>query len=161
MTPNNRKPTQSLIYEFAKARKMEHYARFTIAKEDRVVGDSVYPSLYKIYMEMEDPAEFNFVMATIGDWAIWEQLCENKLFSKTIDQWRKELAQKLKSRAYKEALGMVEAGKATYQILQMFAKPEDKNKAKVGRPKKEPEVKVEAPEDIAEDFKRLGLRVVE
>jgi hypothetical protein len=85
-----------------------HYpeeVRYTLKDED---GD--YPSLYKLYMEMEDVTEWEFAKAHIGSYDTWTKLCAAGWFKETIARWRKELELKLKARHLREVKAIADKG---------------------------------------------------
>ena len=57
------------------------------------------PSMKDLYMDMQDPTEYKFAMATLGSWDHWKVLCNTKWFSVIIEEWRDELATKLRATA--------------------------------------------------------------
>ena len=69
-------------------------ARYTWGAE--AVGP--YPSLYQLYMEMEDVTEWEFAIQHIGSYEVWVAITEAKWFKSHIARWRKELELKLKAR---------------------------------------------------------------
>lgn len=58
-----------------------------------------YPSLYRLYMEEEDPLEYTFANKYLDGWLHWTRICESTWFIPYIQRWRQELDLKLKSRA--------------------------------------------------------------
>ncbi len=58
-----------------------------------------YPSLYRLYMEMEDLTEYEFANAHLDGWKHWEQITSAPWFRPYIVRWRKELELKIKARA--------------------------------------------------------------
>jgi hypothetical protein len=71
-------------------------------------GEATYPSLYKLYMEMEDVTEWEFAMAYIGSWETWQNIVNAKWFQPIITRWRKELELKLKARHLKQIKELAE-----------------------------------------------------
>jgi hypothetical protein len=67
-----------------------------------------YPSLYQLYMEMEDVTEWEFAMAYIGSWEIWQNIVQAKWFQPIISRWRKELELKLKARHLRQIKELAE-----------------------------------------------------
>lgn len=63
--------------------------------------DTEYPSLYKLYMDMEDVMEWNFANKYLACWDQWQQLCEMPKFKPVVERWRKELSLKIQSQALK------------------------------------------------------------
>lgn len=61
-----------------------------------------YPSLYRLYMELEDVLEYEFANLYLDSWTHWETLCNCTWFKKTVTRWRKELELKLRSKALRQ-----------------------------------------------------------
>lgn len=120
------------------------------------------PSLYALYMAMEDVIEYDFATTYLASWDHWERLCQCNWFQPYIDSWRKELAIKIKAKAVREIRMEAEAGgKNAYQANKWLVEKgwvgqETKGGTKgAGRPKKEeilPEINVQ---DLADDLKRM------
>ena len=95
---NGRYRTQSLFFD---KRVDGHNAYFTFSRRDRLdpEGNIAYISLYKIYMGMTDPTEYQFAMAVFDSWDQWMKIANNKLLSKSlgIPKWRDELQVKIRS----------------------------------------------------------------
>lgn len=53
------------------------------------------PSLYRLYMELEDQTEWDFAQEYMDGWDHWETLCSCEWFKPHISRWRKELDLKL------------------------------------------------------------------
>ena len=61
----------------------------------------VYPSLYRLYMEMEDLTEYEFANKYLDGWEHWEMLNACEWFKPYVERWRKELTLKVQARALK------------------------------------------------------------
>lgn len=57
------------------------------------------PSLYRLYMETDDPTEYFFATVYLDGWDHWERLCKSPWFKPYVERWRKELNVRLKARA--------------------------------------------------------------
>jgi hypothetical protein len=90
--------TQSLFLEIG---YNTEFAVYTLKDEDHVYEEKIYPSLKKLYLEMEDPTEYEFANTYLLGWRHWKRLCENKAIRKHIDEWREELELKLRCRGIK------------------------------------------------------------
>lgn len=91
--------TQSLFIEQAYD---VNTAIYTLKNDDFVYKGKSFPSLKKLYLEMEDPIEYEFANKYLAGWDQWERICENKLYTGLINRWRKELELKLRSIGFKE-----------------------------------------------------------
>jgi len=106
-------------------------------------ADTDLPSLRKLYLEAEDPVEFDFAEKYLGSWKHWNMLCKAPFFKPHIEEWRTALEQKLRSRALRNLMdeasdpqnrGFVQANKL---LLDKGYLEDDKPKRGRGRPKKE------------------------
>lgn len=90
--------TQGLFIDF---RYDPKYAKYCLAPEDKEYDGVVYPSLKRLYLEMEDLTEYEFAYKYLCDWEHWERICENKILRAHVEKWREELEVKLRARAIK------------------------------------------------------------
>lgn len=156
--------TKALFYETTLEDK--YGVLFTLKDDDHVVNGIIYQSLYRLYMEENDPTEYNFATKHLGGWGHWMMLCECNWFKEHLDRWRWEIELKVKAAALKrieeEAKG---EGKAKFAANRFLVDggwiPKERAKANVGRPtqeriKKEAERLNQIDRDINEDFARLN-----
>lgn len=87
---------------------------YTTEKTDRQLEGKTYPSLYRLYMSMNDPGELLFANAYFEDYEHWMRICEASWFKPLIAKWRQELD--LRTRT-----------KALLSILDVANDPLDKN----------------------------------
>lgn len=73
----------------------KQFCVYTLKKEDHLG----YPSLYKLYMESNDPTEYSFATVYLYNWDHWESLCECTWFKPHLAQWRRELNTKIRAEA--------------------------------------------------------------
>lgn len=85
-------------------------AIYTLKDQDHLYEEHLYPSLKRLYLQEEDPTEYEFATKYLLGWKHWVRLGENKLIRKYIDEWREELEMKLRSRAVKEMIKSSEKG---------------------------------------------------
>ena len=123
--------TQSLFLEVG---YNTEYAVYTLKDEDYVYHGKTYPSLKRLYLEMEDVIEYEFANTYLLGWEHWLRIANNKVFSKRVDSWRHELELKLRSQAVKDIIDMT-AEEKSFQAAKWLA---DKGWGKnpVGRPSK-------------------------
>jgi len=122
-----------------------------------------YPSLYRLYMETEDPTEYQFATRYLHDWKHWESLCAAEWFKPYVERWRKELELKIKSQALRRIIDDASAGGRDGQAAARFILEKGwGDKSTKGRPSKE-DIR-DAADRIAsdgsrlnEDMERLGL----
>lgn len=84
---------QSMFYELLPSDKSQ--AIFTLKNEDHLG----YPSLYRLYMEADDPTEYEFAIRNLGGWDHWKRLQSSPWFKPYLSAWRQELETRLRARA--------------------------------------------------------------
>lgn len=90
-----RRPLQTLFWETRAQYPDSNNIKYTLKDQDH----NGYPSLYRLYMEMEDTTEWEFAQAYLEDYQHWMALCECTWFKAHAERWRHELQQKLRARA--------------------------------------------------------------
>lgn len=147
--------TQSLFLE---TNYDTRYAVYTLKEEDFEYEGVLYPSLKRLYLEFEDPIEYEFAKKYLLNWDQWQRICANKLFSKEVEKWREELELKIRSSALR---GMSDAA-YNKDNVQAFKYLLEKgwDKKVVGRPSKKAQEREQAlqeaiSKDYDEDFARL------
>lgn len=160
---NTLQGAESLFIDFSQYRDTVTPPVYTLQKEDGEL-----PSLYKLYMECEDLTEWEFANKHLAGWDHFEVLLTSSKFVKHLDKWRRDLEQKLKSKAFK-ALQLIaeEGGKNSFEANKLILNGKWKEatetiKAPRGRPSKRELDKIaneehEATKSIREDLKRLGI----
>lgn len=99
-----------------------------------------YPSLYRAYMDANDPTEYSFAVAYLDGWAHWERICRASWFKEYVVAWRRELELRTRSAALlriREVAGSEgkEAFQANKYLLNGQWKERDA-KRRVGAPSK-------------------------
>lgn len=72
---------------------------YTLKPFDVTVKGITYPSLKQLYLAMEDLTEYDFAVKYLEGYEHWEAMAHSSFLKEHIEQWRKELILKLKSRA--------------------------------------------------------------
>jgi hypothetical protein len=75
-------------------------AIFTTGSEDLIEDGKTYKSLRKIYLELEDPTEYE-VSKHFDSWAHWKKVRESSKIKPLVNEWREELEVKLRSKGVK------------------------------------------------------------
>lgn len=135
-----------------------------------------YPSARKIYLDLNDPTEYAPAIELLGSWEHWQALCGTTWFAPIIDQWRDELAIKLKCEATRKVIELTSAYEsssvlaAAKKLLDVLDGPKNatrRNKTRsnessaetntnpVGRPPKSPVIHDVSSEDTEADLKRI------
>lgn len=107
--------TQSLFLEIGYTKD----AIYTLKEDDHYYEGKLYPSLKRLYVECEDPTEYQFATNYLLGWKHWLRLCDNKVIRKHIDEWREELEVKLRSKAVREMLKSANNG--SFQAAKFLA----------------------------------------
>lgn len=124
-----------------------------------------YPSLYRLYMEADDPTEYTFAIANLDGWEHWERLCESPWFQPYIAKWRRELEVRFRALSLLNIRAVANDPKAkeSYQANKFLVGQgwkEGGPKRKAGQPSKQ-EIKSEAhrlasiSQSLDEDFQRI------
>lgn len=79
-------------------------AIYTLKERDKEFQGKIYPSLYRLYVEMADVTEYNFANKYLESYQHWDALCQEEFFKPYIARWRKELELKVKSTALLEII---------------------------------------------------------
>lgn len=165
---SNRWITKGLFYELNYGELLMPWTNFTLKDQDHTYQGRTYTSLKKLYMETEDPTEYDFATKHLGGWDHWKMICACPWFEEHLEAWRSELQLKLQSRALKNLMFEAENnGKNAYDankflIAKGYLPKETKLPGKRGRPSKD-EVKAEAQRQleldnrIKDDMKRLEI----
>lgn len=146
--------TQGLFLEVGYDTK---FAVYTLKDEDFFYEGVLYPSLKRLYLDCEDPGEYEFATKYLANWEAWERICANKLFAKRINGWRKELSIKLRSKGIKS---MMDKAQSSPMAAKWLADKGWEGK-KAGRPsdadvEATKQAMAQADNDFASDIKRLG-----
>ena len=111
-------------------------AVYSLKDEDHTAENGVvYPSLKKLYLELEDPAEYAFATTYLLGWSQWKRILKNKNLRKHVDEWREELELKLRSQAVQDIIQMSADDKGFQAAKWLADRGWDKKGA--GRPKKD------------------------
>lgn len=110
---------------------------YTLKREDHLG----YLSLYRLYMESQDPTEYHFAVSHLYGWDHWEILQECTWFKAHIAQWRRELEAKIRAEALVNIRVLADTEKPTsFQankyLLDGSWKGTDVSKRGKGRPTK-------------------------
>jgi hypothetical protein len=148
--------TQSLFLEVG---YNTEYAVYTQKDNDYEYKGKLYPSLKKLYLEHEDPTEYDFATTYLLGWQHWQRIVRNKVFSKMVEEWREELELKLRSQAVREILEQSQTDKGFQAAKWIADKGWDKRSA--GRPSNadiERETKIQA--NINEEYNADVVRLI-
>jgi len=141
--------TQSLFLEI---NYDENYAVYTLKDQDHEYNGKTYPSIKRLYLEMEDPTEYEFATKYLLGWQHWKRLCANAALRKHIDEWREELELKIVSQGVRDMINLTGSEGGSFQAARWLAE-RGWEKRKAGRPSKaEIDKRVAQDAKIREDF---------
>lgn len=146
----------------------EHlYTVFTLKDQDHTWKGQVFPSLRKLYVEMEDPTEYEFALKHLDGWIHWKKLSQASFFQEHLKEWREELEVRMRAKALNRiklrATGDTKDSFAADKILLAGQWRSAEEKSNVGRPTKD-KIKQEAERLFSErtefddDFERLNIQ---
>lgn len=121
-----------------------------------------YPSLYRLYMEANDPTEYSFAVSHLDGWDHWEQLSQCQWFQSYLNKWRRELEIRFKSRAVADLIALAQTNpKDAVQINKFLVSRGWVDKDKKGRPsahdiKRAAQEQADLDRQLTEDFERIG-----
>ncbi len=112
-----------------------------------------FPSLYRLYMDCNDPTEYEFANEYLDGWEHWTMLCECTWFQPFRDRWRKELELRETAAALRKIRAAAhEDSRQSFQANKFLIERGWEEKASKGRPSKQA-VKKEAQLQAAEQMK--------
>lgn len=145
--------TQGLFLEIGYDTK---FAVYTLKDDDFMYEGKLYPSLKRLYLDMEDPIEYDFANKYLLGWNHWKRICENKIFTDRIEGWREELQLKLRARGFKEMMNKA----STSPMAAKWLTDKGWEEKKVGRPSKsDQEAQKKFEKKVNEEFKADILRL--
>jgi hypothetical protein len=121
-----------IFYEMCGADKS--LCLYSLKTEDHKVGKITYPSLRRLYLEMDDESEYLFAEKYFGGWPHWKRLLSCSWFQDYISDIREELAVRNSAKNLLQIRKKAEEGnlQANRYLLEQAWKP----KESVGRPSK-------------------------
>lgn len=147
--------TQSLFLEA----QYSPYAIYTLKDEDHEYNGKLYPSIKKLYLQEEDPTEYQFATKYLLGIKHWYRIYENKLIQPHIDEWRFELELKLRSKGVKQLINAANKGS---QSAARFLVDRGWSERAAGRPSKEElerekSIRLAISNEYADDIARLSV----
>ena len=146
--------TQSLFLEEG----YTAYAVYTLKEDDYEYKGKTYPSLKRLFVEFEDPTEYEFSKKYLLGWQQWKKICKNQSLAKHIEEWREELELKIRSQAVRDMIDM-SADSGSFQAAK-FLSDRGWDKRAAGRPskkdvKREQRVQERISDEFSADLARL------
>lgn len=148
ITSNNIPLTMGLFLEH---KYDPNQAVYTLSEHDKMYDGRTFPSLKRLYLEHEDPTEYDFAITHLHSWKQWQRLCRNKEFQAHVEEWREELEVKIRSQAIRDIIDMT-ANEASFSAAKWLA-DRGWEKRGAGRPsKEEQEKRIRQDEKLANEF---------
>lgn len=142
--------TQSLFLEMG---YNTEFAVYSLKEEDYEYNGKVYPSLKRLYLECEDPTEYDFARKYLLNWSHWKRLKSNKVLKEHFDDWEEELEYRLRSQAVRDIISMSANETGGFQAAKWLA-DRGWDKRAAGRPsKKEKEAQDNIDKRLDDEFK--------
>jgi hypothetical protein len=135
--------TQSLFLECG---YNTQHAIFTLNDEDKEYKGKTYISLKRLFLEAEDPIEYEFAKQYLLGWQHWQRLNKNKMLSPIFEEWREELELSIRSAAVKGLIDESVTGEKPFQAQKWLA---DKGWSKNHKEAMEDRIRSEFDEDFA------------
>lgn len=120
-----------------------------------------FPSLYRLYLEMSDPLEYDFANTYLGGWEHWQQLTHATWFDPYITRWREELELKIRSEALIRLREDAKSSSRSAAASNRFLLEKGWVPKEAGRPtkkavKEEAQRKARLLESYTDDFNRIS-----
>lgn len=164
----NRWRTQSLFLEQSWGSTSPDKPIYTLKPDDlppSAAHPKGLPSFSRLYLDLEDPTEYQAATTLLGGWEHWQVLLESQWFQNYITPLREELEIRLRSSGAKKVMEIMKGeDRNALAAARWFADGAFKPK-KVGRPSNsqiaaEAKKQAELDRRIRGDAQRLGLSIV-
>lgn len=135
------------------------FAIYTMKDNHYEYKGKVYPSLKKLFIEFEDPTEYDFANKYLVNWKHWQRLYQNKAIRPYIDEMREELDLKVRAQAYRDMLALSTSESGNFSATKWLA-DRGWDKRQAGRPSKaEKEKEQRIADRLAEEFDADSARL--
>lgn len=146
--------TQGLFLEHAHSDQKEK-ALYSIQPWDKEYKGKTYLSLHKLYVEMEDVAEWEFAQKYMGGYQHWLTLKASPFFKEPYATMVEELNAKVKGRSISVMMQQMRDGEASQATLKYLADNDFIKKNAVGKPKRKKPADKKAGSVVSLDLKRI------
>lgn len=159
---NNQRYLKGLFFETTDADKST--VLYTLKDRDH----EGFPSLYRLFLEMDDPTEYEFANKYLDGWEHWQMLCGCKWFAPFVERWREELKLREAARIIPKIRDEAAAGNrnALQALKYLLERGWEDKKAQVKGKRLQKAEELEAHRQISEDTnvkeaaERLGIKLV-
>lgn len=150
--------TQSLFLETSYGDPSN--AIYTLKPRDHVYKGKKFPSIKRLFLEAEDPTEYNFAYTYFLDWDHWQQIKKNKLIASYMKGWAEELEIRARALGIRTMFDLaLDGDKPNFQAAKFIADG-GWDKRTPGRPSKEAierETRIQAKirDEFSDDLARM------
>lgn len=135
------------------------FALYSLSDEDKESGGKLYPSIRRLYVEMEDESEYQFAVTYFGNYSHWKAICKCNWFIPHLEEMREELQAKVAAKSLLSLRAKRDEGDVSASKY-LLEKKWDSRKDPVGRPSKqriqeEAQKIVSSKSDYQDDLDRL------
>ena len=153
---SDRPMTQALFLEIG---YQEDKAVYTLKDQDHEYKGNTYPSLKRLFLEMEDVTEYEFANKYLLGWSHWKRMNENKALRKHFEEWREELELRLRAQGIRAIIDQ-SADEKGFQAAKYLAE-KGWDKKQVGRPSKHDKLREERMQaKLDDEFKGDVVRLL-
>jgi hypothetical protein len=136
---------------------------YTLKVEDHTYDGVFYPSLHKLYVDFEDPSEYEFCKKYLDGWSHWKKLIECNWFKPYLAAMREELDIKLRARAMNSLRVIAEdpSNKNHYMANKVIfdngiaPKADNRGRPSKAKIKEEADKMFKANDEVNEDYDRI------
>jgi hypothetical protein len=137
--------------------KMASHGPLYTLKDEDPKGE--LPSLKRLYLDANDPTEYQFAMDAFGEWNHWQIISKLAWMEDYVNAWRAELEIKMRSEAVKIIIEESKSGKGKYNAAKFVSDAGWKEKSR-GRPskaevKRQAKITASIEKAIEEDLERI------
>jgi hypothetical protein len=144
--------TEGLFLEAAQM--TDEHCIYSLQPWDRRKNGVFYPSLHKLFVEMEDVSEWRFAETYFDGYQHWLLIKSKPFFKEYYTKMVEELHAKLAGKSISAMLAQVNEGTASQATLAYLANKGYIDKAPVGKPKRKKPTKKEG-NVVEADFDRI------
>lgn len=129
------------------------FAIYTLKEYDYTYKGKLYPSIKRLYLEMEDVGEYDFATKYFYSWKHWQRIKDNAALKEYVEEWSTELEVKMRSQAIRDIVNITADGaQGSFQAAKWLA-DRGWDKRAPGRPSKSEKDKDDAiDKKISDEF---------
>ena len=157
--------TKSLFFETSKPEMREEFETcFTLKEDDHEYEGVKYLSLRKIFIECEDPTEYEFAQKVFGSYNHWKAVKATSWFQPYYEDWKEELEVRMRSKALKALIKCAEEDGSRGSNAAKYLAEKGWEKGPVGRRskdilEKEAKKQIRIVDEIEEDLDRMSAHM--